>query len=205
MFLQIPGASAAATRLYESDLDSDGYVMNVTRLWAWRPEVGEAFSELRGLLTRGSSLSDRELAVIVSATASTLGDAYCSLAWGETLAAASDASTPAGVLQGTEPGTLTKREAALARWARKVVGDPNGTTPKDVETLRRAGLSEREIFEATAFAAFRIAFSTVNDALGAQPDHQLTETAPREVRDAVTYGRPPEAAGEQAAPPVTPP
>ena len=48
----------------------------------------------------------------------------------------------------------------------------------------------REIFEATAFIAFRVAFSTVNDALGARPDLALAEAAPAAVRAAVSYGRP---------------
>ena len=86
---------------------------------------------------------------------------------------------------------LSEREAALASWARKVVLDPNATTAEEVQALRTAGLSDREIFEATAFIALRLAFSTVNDALGAQPDRQLVETSPPEVRAAITYGRAP--------------
>ena len=42
----------------------------------------------------------------------------------------------------------------------------------------------------TVYAALRIAFSTVNDALGARPDRPLVEAAPAAVRAAVTYGRP---------------
>jgi hypothetical protein len=38
-------------------------------------------------------------------------------------------------------------------------------------------------------AAFRVAFSTVNDALGARPDRALADAAPPEVREAVSYGR----------------
>ena len=40
------------------------------------------------------------------------------------------------------------------------------------------------------FVALRLAFSTVNDALGAAPDRELTERAPAPVRAAVTFGRP---------------
>jgi hypothetical protein len=57
--------------------------------------------------------------------------------------------------------------------------------------LREVGLGEREIFEATAFVAFRLAFSTVNDALGAAPDKQLADAAPPTVRAAVDFGRAP--------------
>ena len=56
--------------------------------------------------------------------------------------------------------------------------------------LRDTGFSDREIFEATAWTAFRMAFSTINGALGATPDPQLAEKAPRLVREAVTFGRP---------------
>ena len=100
------------------------------------------------------------------------------------------AATAVGVLRGTSTSTLSPRETALQRWADQVARDPNGIEAADVEALRAVGLSEQEIFEATAFVAFRIAFSTVNDALGARPDKELTAQAPREVLEAVTYGRP---------------
>jgi hypothetical protein len=74
------------------------------------------------------------------------------------------------------------------------VRDPNTTTDSDVARLREVGLGDREIFEATAFIAFRLAFSTVNDALGAAPDRQLADAAPDVVRAAVSYGRPPASA-----------
>ena len=78
----------------------------------------------------------------------------------------------------------------MAAWARKVAKDPNSTTPADIEELRNSGLDDDQIFAITVFAALRLAFSTVNDALGAQPDAQLAESLPPEVRSAVTFGRP---------------
>ena len=189
MFLQIPADTEATARLYKNDMEQQGFVMNLSRLWAWRPEVCEAFGALRTQLTGNSSLSGRELAVIVCATAASLGDSYCALAWGKKLAAAADPSAAAAVLQGSEGEGLTARDQALSVWARKVARDPNAITPQDVEALRAAGFSEREIFEATAFVAFRLAFSTINDALGVKPDWQLAAAAPAEVSGAVTFGR----------------
>lgn len=189
MFLNLPAENEATARLFKSDLEQQGFVMNLSRLWAWRPEVHEAFAALRALLTTHSSLSSRELAVIVCATAASLGDSYCALAWGKKLAAAADATAAEAVLQGSESDVLTARDQALSVWARKVAQNPNATTRADVEELRAAGFSEQEIFEATAFVAFRLAFSTVNDALGARPDWQLVATAPLEVSRAVTFGR----------------
>jgi uncharacterized peroxidase-related enzyme len=189
MFLQAAPETEANKRLYQGDLDQMGFVMNLSGAWAWRPEVCEAFSALRGLLTNQSTLAPRELAVIVCATASSLGDAYCALAWGKRLAAASDAATAAAVLQARHSDKLSPREQALCVWARKIVKDPNATSADDLQSLRTAGLSDLEIFEATAYAAFRLAFSTINDALGVSPDWQVAEAAPSEVRDAVTFGR----------------
>lgn len=164
--------------------------MNLTRAWAWRPDVFEAFAALRVQLTAKSSLSKREQAVMVCAMAAELGDSYCSLAWGKVLSQEADPASAAALIGTASADRLTVRDQALAVWARKLVADPNGTSPEDVDALRAAGLSEKEIFEATVFIGFRLAFSTVNDALGAEPDRQLVESLPPEVAAAVTFGRP---------------
>lgn len=154
-FLSEPPATDESLRLYEEDRTEDGYVWNVTRLWCWRPDTYEAFAALRAQLMGSSSLGDRDWAVLVTATASALGDSYCSLAWGPKLAKLSDAETAAKVIGGVaQPDGLSEREAALADWARRLVRDPNSTTPAEVERLRATGLGEREIFEATAFIAY---------------------------------------------------
>ena len=196
MFLPQPKLTDSVERLYQSNQAAQGFVMNLTAAWAWRPDIFDSFAALRSQLASDSGLSKRDQAVLVCATASQLRDAYCSLAWGKTLAAEAGAEAAAAVLTGSDDGALTARDRALAAWARKVVSDPNGTTASDVSELGYAGIDSRTIFEATAFIAFRLAFSTVNDALGANPDWQLARTAPPEVRSAVTYGRPPQAAPE---------
>jgi len=189
MFIAPPEDSVDTARLYKSSLDSQGFVMNLTRAWAWRPDVFEGFAALRSQLTTKSSLSKREQAVIVCATAAELGDAYCSLAWGKTLAEEAGAASAVAVICATDDG-LNARDQALAGWARKVVADPNGTSARDMDALRAAGLTEKEVFEATVFVAFRLAFSTVNDALGVRPDSELVDAVPKEVSAAVTFGRP---------------
>ena len=189
MFLSMPGPSEASSSLYARDIADDGYVSNLTRLWAWRPDVFDSFSNTRRVLTEKATLSLRERAILVCATAANMGDSYCALAWGRTLASETDPTTAAEVLQRKEPSALTARERALATWARQVVRDPNAITAEDVDRLRQAGVTDGEIFNATVFVAFRLAFSTVNDALGACPDAPLAGAAPASVRDAVNYGR----------------
>jgi len=191
MFLGEPPANEATEAAYAEDRDSDGYVGNVTRLWCWRPDLLTSFVTLRATLMKNSALTDREWAVLVTSTAAECNDSYCSLAWGPRLANLTDDETAAQVIAGGHAPALSEREAALAAWARQVVRDPNATASDDVVRLRGVGLSDREIFEATALIAFRSAFSTVNDALGAAPDKQLADEAPELVRAAVRYGRQP--------------
>ena len=188
-FLEGPPVSADVQALFDEDLADGGYVWNVSRLWAHQPDTMNRLFELMSQAFKPSGLSFRQRGILVTAAASALGDSYCSLAWGGKLGKAADAALAAGVLNGSDAG-LTHQEQAIAVWARKVVKDPNATTPADIEALRDAGLRDEQIFAITAFVALRLAFSTINDSLGAQPDAQLARSLPREVRDAVTFGRP---------------
>jgi uncharacterized peroxidase-related enzyme len=190
MFLQEP-RTPEATAFLEKERAASGYVMDLERAWAWRPDVAEAFVAMRKQLTDASTLTPREIAVMVCSTARARRDACCALAWGARLAKLADAALAADVLTRDGAPALDAREKALSRWAERIALDPNATTAADVDALRAAGLTDREILEATVYISLRLAFATVNDALGAQPDAELVAEAPPEVRAAVTYGRPP--------------
>jgi len=187
--LGVPEATVEAQRLFDEDVTDVGYVMNVSRLWAYQPDLMTGLFELMRQTTAVHRLSLRQRGILVAACASAFGDSYCSLAWGSKLAQATDAQLAAGVLRGDDDG-LTPSERAMADWARKVAGDPNRTSEADVQALRDVGYRDSEIFAITVFIALRIAFSTVNDALGTGPDAAFRSTAPEAVLDAVTFGRP---------------
>jgi alkylhydroperoxidase family enzyme len=162
--------------------------MNVSRAWAWSPELLKQLFALMGNAIAMHDISARRRAVIVAAAASAYRDSYCSLAWGARLAAKAGPDVAAAVLTGSDLG-LTDDERALATWARKVARDPNATTATDVGKLRAAGFTDHQIFAITVFIGLRVAFSTVNDALGVRPDSQFRDEAPSQVRDAVNFGR----------------
>jgi uncharacterized peroxidase-related enzyme len=188
-FLEEPPESPESRALFDEDLADDGFVWNASRLWAHQPQTAGRLFQLMSQAFRPSRLSFRQRGILVVAAASALGDSYCSLAWGGKLGKASDSAVAAGVLTGSDTG-LTDQEKAMAAWARKIAKNPNATTPADVGALREAGLDDEQIFAITAFVALRLAFSTINDCLGAQPDAQLALSLPPQVREAVTYGRP---------------
>ena len=188
-FLDDAPPSTGAQRLFDDDLKGLGYVMNSSKLWAHDPAALDGLAELLGHVTKTGSLTFRQRAILVASCASALGDSYCSLAWGKKLAGEAGVEVAERVLRGDD-APLDRAERALARWARQLARDPNSTTAADVLALRAAGFADAQIFAISVFVALRIAFSTVNDALGAQPDQQLGADAPTAVRDAVTFGRP---------------
>lgn len=188
-FLEEPPINGPVQALYDEDINESGYVWNVSRLWAYQTDTLDQLFALMSQAFKASGFSFRQRGILVAATASTLGDSYCSLAWGGKLAGATDPRTAAAVLTGEDVG-LTEQERVMAQWARKVVLDPNATTPSDVDALRKVGLSDSQIFAITTFVALRLAFSTINDALGANPDVQLLKSLPEEIVQSVTYGRP---------------
>jgi uncharacterized peroxidase-related enzyme len=192
-FLGTPQVTAEAQRLFDDDIAELGYVMNVSRLWAYQPATIAGLFDLVRQVVAGSQLSVRHRSILVTACAATFGDSYCSLVWGSRLANETDADTAAAVVRGHNVG-LTVAEQAMADWARKVARDPNATTAEDVQALRDAGPTDAQIFTITAFVALRLAFSTVNDALGVRPDAALRTTVPAVILDAVNVGRPIESA-----------
>lgn len=174
--------------MFDEDLADAGFVMNVSRLWAYQPELITGLFDLMSRAIAMHEISFRRRGVIVAACASTLGDSYCSLAWGSKLASVSSDDVAAGVLTGGDAG-LSDNERALAVWACKVAADPSATTHGDVQELRRVGYTDAQIFAITVFIGLRMTLSTVNDALGIGPDAEYGTMAPQPVRDAVAFGR----------------
>lgn len=191
-FLRPAAPSPDAERLFADDRGEVGYVMNLSRAWAHQPAAHDALMDLLKQAAAAAGLTFRQRGVLVAASAGALRDPHCSLAWGARLAGEAGEGVAAAVLRGEDDG-LEPGDRALARWARQLAVDPNGTSPEDVEALREAGLDDAQIAALTVYVALRIAFSTVNDALGARPDQQLVAAAPEAVRSVVDYGRPPAA------------
>ena len=190
MFIDEPAPSPERQAFYEDDISDLGYIMNLTRAWAWVPAINDGLFGLLDQAAQIGELSYRDKGILITAMASGMGDSYCSLAWGTRLAEATDPETAASVIAGQPSSSMTVRDVALASWARKLAARPNSTTQADVNDLRGAGLSDQQIVAATAYVALRVAFSTVNAAIGAAPDQETAEAAPPEVVNAITFGRP---------------
>jgi len=189
-FLGAPVLDAQVQQMYDGDLDGQGYVAELTKVWAWSPGALAALSHAMAVAVDLGRLDLAQRSLLVTAAASAMGDSYCTLAWGSKLVRYAGDEVTADVVRGDD-GRLSETARALASWARQVVRDPSGTDAAQVEHLRSLGLDDAQVFGVTLFVALRMAFSAVNDALGAAPDAELAVRAPAALRDVVDFGLPP--------------
>ncbi len=179
-YLHPAAPSIEADEQARADQERLGFVMNATRLWAHLPQAKQSLFDLMDMAASGASLTYRQRAVLVAATATGIGDPYCSLAWGSRLADVAGIDVATNVIR-QQQDRLADPDRVLAEWAHKVVDDPTATTPHDIDQLRAAGFTDDQIFALTAFIALRVTFSMVNDSLGARPDEELIARAPEEL------------------------
>src|SRR5581483_1808909 len=151
-FLERPATTTDNQALYDQDMADDGFVWNVTRLWAYQPTTMGKLFDLMSEALKPSGIDFRGRGVLVTAAASSLGDSYCSLSWGGKLSKASNPVLAASVLTGDDAG-LTDQERAMAAWTRKVVSEPNETSEADIQALRDVGLSDDQVFTITVYVA----------------------------------------------------
>ncbi len=169
--------------LAAQDLADLGFVTNVTKLWAHDPTASEELFTLIRSTARAAGLSIAERGVATIVGAALAGDSYCPLAWGHKLAEHTTPEIAASVLLGSDQ-LLDERSRAVAAWARKVARGPRSVTTADVEELLRVGFDSAQILRLTLFIALRVAFSTVNGALGARAEQEYVDLVDPAVRDA---------------------
>jgi uncharacterized peroxidase-related enzyme len=190
-YLETPEEAYAGddvARQFAADRDHQGYVANYTRVFALRPAVLDAWAGLGGAIKAGMDHRRYELATL--AAARRLRSSYCALAHGTLLGQRYlDAATLHRVAVDHHDAGLEPVDVAVMDFAEKVAGTPTAVTAADVETLRRHGLSDTEIFDVTLTAAARCFFSTVLDAVGAEPDAEYRSSLEPALRQVLTVGR----------------
>jgi alkylhydroperoxidase family enzyme len=163
---------------------------NSERAFALRPEVLQAWLQLNGAIKASSDLRRYELATL--AAARRLRSSYCALAHGKVLAERFYDLDAVPRL----PEGLDAADAAIMRFAEKVVDDATSITQADVDELRAHGLGDGEIVDVVLAAAVRCFFSKTLDALGVQADPDYA-SLPASFREPLTVGRPIEADGRR--------
>jgi uncharacterized peroxidase-related enzyme len=179
--------SPAVAAAFDRDRATFGYVANYTKVFAHRPEVLTAWQGLIGSIKASMDPRTYELATLAAALR--LRSSYCSLAHGAVLA---DHHVGPAALPGivADPGTagLTDVEVAVMRLADKVAAGAANLTADDLQELKDLGLDDAAVFDVLLTAAARCFFSSVLDAVGAEPDAAYRRLG-EPVCEALTIGR----------------
>ena len=180
--------TAATAEAMERELAAKGYVPEYARVFAHRPEVYAAWQTLNKAVRSAAGERRYELATLAAALR--LRSSYCSLAHGGVLASEHlDAGAVRAIAVGRPQEVLSREEVALVRLADRVASGAAAMTEEHLAEVRSVGLRDDVILDVVLAAAARCFFSTVLDAVGAQPDAAYRALDPV-LRDALTVGRP---------------
>ncbi|MGE0886304.1 MAG: carboxymuconolactone decarboxylase family protein [Blastocatellales bacterium] len=181
-------ASDEVKRMYDQNLEKQGYIPNYSRVFSHRPKVMDAWAGL--LRAIKSNLDTRRFELVTLAAARALKNSYCSLAHGSVLRQKFYAPEQLTLIaRDYHHSDLTPAEKAMMAFAEKVARDATAIAQVDIDGLREHGFSDAEIFDITTAATARCFFAKTLDALGAEPDEIYLELE-EELRQTLTVGRP---------------
>lgn len=133
-----------------------GFVPNVLQAYAFDNAKLEAFVAMYSdLMLAPSGLSKLEREMIAVAVSSHNRCYYCLVAHGAAVRALSgDPALGELMVMNYRAAPLDKRQRAMLDFAVKVTAEPWTVEEKDREALRKAGFSERDIWDIAAVAGF---------------------------------------------------
>ena len=142
--------------LFRAARERIGFVPNVFRAYAWRPERLSAwFAHFRLLHeeTPGLSAAEREMIAVVVSMAN--GCLYCLVAHGAALREAWGDPVMADriTLDWRRADGLTARQRAICALAEKVTVRPVECTEADLDDLRAHGLADEDVWDVLEVAA----------------------------------------------------
>jgi hypothetical protein len=187
--LAVPPSSPESVRLYADDLTSRGCVNNLTRAWAHLPAAHDGLLDLLRQAVEAGGLTPRQRGIPVGATASTLGDAYCSLARGTEVAGEAGRDLAGCVLRRRRPARPGRARAGPVgagggpRSQRHGAGGRRGAAGGRSQTTGRSSRSR---------SSWRCGSRSPRSTMPSAGGRTGNSPPPRrhECGDAVRYGRP---------------
>ncbi|MDQ0613411.1 alkylhydroperoxidase family enzyme [Microbacterium sp. W4I4] len=163
--------SEAVARLYQADVDADGYVHRYTQAMALNPQAQDAFVSLVKAVVASIGIGVYEAATLGAARA--IGSPHCLLAHGHKSLKAGvlDEAGLLGFAQDEDDG-FDERLQAVVRYAAKLSTDARSMTDADSERLRQYGFDDRQILDITLAASLRNHYSRALLALAVPLDDE---------------------------------
>jgi len=154
--LELAPLSPAMRAYFAKCEEKLGFIPNVLKAYAFEPTKLEAFVAMYNDLMLGpSALSKLEREMIAVAVSSVNRCYYCLVAHGAAVRALS-ADPPLGELMvmNYRAARLSPRQRAMLDFAVRLSAEPWAIEEADREKLRRAGFSDRDIWDIAAVAGF---------------------------------------------------
>ncbi|HEY1976263.1 MAG TPA: peroxidase-related enzyme [Candidatus Baltobacteraceae bacterium] len=142
--------------IYEANRAKIGFVPNVFRAYARRPEHFRAFMGYHDVLMKGEGgLSRAEREAIVVAVSSENRCQYCLTAHGAALRIlGKDPIVAEQIANNWRTADLSPRLRAILSFASRVNEPAFAASDEEIEALRAAGLSDDDVWDVAAIAAF---------------------------------------------------
>jgi len=142
--------------IYEANRAKIGFVPNVFRAYAQRPEHFRAFMAYHDVLMKGpSGLSRAEREAIVVAVSAENRCQYCLTAHGAALRIlGKDPILAEQIANNWRTAELTARWRTMLEFATSVNEPGFAATDSEIEDLRASGFSDNDIWDIAAIAAF---------------------------------------------------
>jgi uncharacterized peroxidase-related enzyme len=149
-----------------------GFIPNVLSAYAFDNAKLEAFVAMyNDLMLAPSGLSKLEREMIAVAVSSVNRCYYCLVAHGAAVRALSgDPALGELMVMNYRAARLSKRQRAMLDFATKLTSEPWSVEESDREALRKAGFSERDIWDIAAVAGFYNMTNRVASATDMRPN-----------------------------------
>lgn len=192
MFLQTIADDEATGRvaeIYEAQKSQLGFVMAAARCFTARPDLLPIYTEFADKIRAGFSLGVREWRLITLIAAKHIPSTYCSYVYGKQLIG--DLGSKEAVVafqRDFRTAGLPDKDVEMLAYAEKITKDASQVSQADIDRLRSAGFTDREICDIALCASFRCFVSRFFDAMGAGPERcYIDEDAG--FRSAMTVGK----------------
>jgi uncharacterized peroxidase-related enzyme len=161
--------------IYEANRAKIGFVPNVFRAYAKRPEHFRAFMQYHDVLMRGpSGLTRAEREAIVVAVSSENRCLYCTIAHGAALRILGKHPMLADQIAANwRTADLTPRLRAMLTFASRVNEPGFAATDDEIAALRNEGFSEDDVWDIAAVAAFFGFSNRMAGVMGMRPNAEF--------------------------------
>jgi uncharacterized peroxidase-related enzyme len=151
-----------------------GFVPNVFRAYAWRPERFRAwFAHYRQLHEPTEHLSEAEREMIAVAVSMANGCLYCLVAHGDALRLAhGDRDHADRIIFDFRRAGLPPKQHAMLEYAVKITTTPLDCDERDLDRLRGAGLTDEEVWDVIEIASMYNFTNRMAMATGQMPNEE---------------------------------